>query len=98
YAVPEQQMAHALSDAPPIEFFGLNFLRYSPVRRYFYARNTIYFVRQKYVSWPWKKRLLIGLVVRFFSYLVIDERRGASLMATLRGMADGLRGRLGAAR
>lgn len=92
----DQEMGHALSDAPPIRLFGLNFLRYSPLRRYYYFRNTVYFVRQPYVSWAWKRRLLIGLAVRSVSNVFIDEHKWSGLKMMARGLVHGVTGRLGA--
>jgi rhamnosyltransferase len=96
FVSPDQEMGHALSDAPPIRLFGLNFLRYSPVRRYYYFRNTIFFIRQSYVSWAWKGRLLIGLGVRLMSNVFIDKQKLAGLKMTLLGAFHGIRGKLGA--
>lgn len=96
FVSPDQEMGHALSDAPPIRLFGLNFLRYSPIRRYYYFRNTMFFVRQPYVSWVWKGRLLIGLGVRFMSNVFIDKQKLAGLKMTLVGVFHGVVGKLGA--
>lgn len=88
-------MPHALSDSPPLRVLGVNLLRYSPLRRYYYFRNTAYFVRRPYVSGPWRRRLGAGLVVRLCSNLVIDKHRFRSLAMSLKGIWHGLRGRLG---
>jgi len=95
FVCPDQEMAHALSDAPPVRLLGLNFLRYSPLRRYYYFRNTIFFVSQPYVSWPWKMRLFAGLGVRFVSNVFIDNQRLAGLKMSLVGMAHGIGRKLG---
>ncbi len=87
---PKQEMGHALSDAPPIRLFGLSFFRYSPVRRYYYFRNTILFVRKEYVSFSWKKRLILGLGVRFFSSFLIDSKRFSSLKMMCLGIVNGI--------
>lgn len=98
FVCPNQEMGHALSDAPPIRLFGLNFLRYSPVRRYYYFRNTIFFIRQPYVSWAWKGRLLMGLGVRFISNLFIDGFKTDGLKMMLIGISHGICRKLGAYR
>ena len=95
FVSPDQEMGHALSDAPPIRLLGLNFLCYSPIRRYYYFRNTIFFLRQSYVSWAWKWRLLIGLGVRCMSNVFIDKQKIKGLKMTLLGVIHGLLGRLG---
>lgn len=90
YGCLSQEMGHALSDAPPVKLFGLSFFEYSPVRRYYYFRNTIIFIRQKYVSFPWKFRLGIGLFMRFFSSLLIDKRKVLSFKMMCLGVWDGV--------
>lgn len=95
FVCPDREMGHALSDAPPIRLFGLNFLRYSPLRRYYYFRNTAFFVRQPYVSWAWRARLTVGLGVRLISNLFIDRRKLDGLKMTLRGIYHGSVGKLG---
>lgn len=91
YAHPGARMAHALSDAPPVRVLGVNLLRYSPLRRYYYFRNSVRFVRRPYVSWAWRRRLLLGLAVRLVANPWIDAQGAASLAMALRGLRDGLR-------
>lgn len=91
YACPGIALGHALSDTPPVRLLGLNFLRYSPLRRYYYFRNTLYFVRQPYVSWAWRRRLLAGIAIRLAVNPFIDNHAWASLRMSLRGLWDGLK-------
>src|SRR5690606_997519 len=88
-------MPHAVSDASPVRFMGVNLLRYSPLRRYYYFRNTMYFVPQPYVSAAWRKRLLAGVPVRLCSHVIMDEHRLQGLLMSLKGLWHGLRGKLG---
>jgi rhamnosyltransferase len=96
FACLDQEMAHAPSDAPPARIFGLSFFRYSPLRRYYYFRNTVFFIGQKYVPMAWKKRLALGLVARFFVNFLIDEKRFSALKMMGLGILDGLSGKAGA--
>jgi rhamnosyltransferase len=89
------EMGHAPSDAPPARLVGFSFFRYSPLRRFYYFRNTVEFCRAPYVSWAWKRRLLLGLTLRFGVNLVIDSRKWASLSMMVRGVSDALRGKTG---
>ncbi|MBB5217417.1 glycosyltransferase family 2 protein [Parapusillimonas granuli] len=91
----DQEMGHAMSDAPPVRVFGVNLLCYPPLRRYYYFRNTIYFIRQPYVSPAWRKRLAAGLPVRFLSNVFIDRHKLAGLKMMLLGLWHGVRKRLG---
>lgn len=84
------EMGHAPSDAPPLRIFGLSFFHYSPLRRYYYFRNTIKFCRCDYVSWAWRRRLIYGLGARFIINALIDTKTSLSLKMMLHGIYDGL--------
>lgn len=85
------EMGHAPSDAPPARILGLSFFRYSPLRRFYYFRNTVKFCLAPYVSWPWRRRLLLGLALRFFVNLAIDKKKLLSLKMMSKGVRDGFR-------
>ena len=89
------QMGHALSDAPPVKIFGLSFFRYSPVRRYFFFRNTVAVCRMKHTPALWKRRMIMALMLRFVVNIVIDTDRVKSLRMMLRGVHHGLKASLG---
>ena len=91
YACSNVEMGHELSDATPVRFFGKSFFRYSPLRRYYYFRNCVFFCKKSFVSWPWRKRLIIGMVFRYFLFLFIDSRPLKTLIMMSRGVFDGLR-------
>lgn len=95
YVLPDQRMPHAVSDAAPVRVLGRHFLRYSPLRRYYYFRNTVYFLRQPYSRGPWRRRLLAGLLLRLAVNVFIDAQPVRGLRMSLTGIAHGLRGRLG---
>lgn len=89
------EMGHAPSDAPPARIWGLSFFRYSPLRRYYYYRNTILFCKKDYVSFAWKKRLFTGLLIRFVVNLLIDKNKLKSFRMMSKGVLAGLYGRSG---
>lgn len=89
------EMGHALSDAPPVKLFGLSFLRYSPVRRYFFFRSTVAVCRMSHTPVCWKKRLLLALVLRFFANILIDKDKIKSMKMMLRGALHGWQNKLG---
>jgi rhamnosyltransferase len=95
YGCIQIEMGHAPSDAPPARVFGLSFFRYSPLRRFYYFRNTVKFCLAPYVSWAWRRRLALGLALRFFINLVIDKKKFFSLKMMLKGAYDGLCGKSG---
>lgn len=98
YGCLNVEMGHALSDAPPVKIFGLSFFRYSPVRRYFFFRNTVAVCRMRHTPTCWKKRLLSALVLRFFVNLLIDDNKLKSLRMMIRGVSHGWQKKLGGVR
>lgn len=95
YVCLDQEMGHALSDAPPVRFLGRNFFSYSPIRRYYYFRNTLFLVRQQYVSWAWKKRLTLGLAIRLIVNILIDKNKISSFRMMWLGVIHAVFGKYG---
>ncbi|MDY7065252.1 hypothetical protein PsexTeo8_16800 [Pseudomonas extremaustralis] len=98
YGCLNVEMGHALSDAPPVKFFGLSFFRYSPVRRYFFFRNTVAVCCMSHTPVCWKKRMLCALVLRFLVNILIDKQKLLSLKMMLRGICHGWQKKLGGVR
>ena len=90
YADLDVELAHAQSDAAPARVFGLTFFRYTPIRRYYWCRNTVILLQSKFVSTAWKRRLIKALCLRLLANTLIDKKRFASLGMMLKGMWDGL--------
>ncbi len=90
YGCTKIEMGHAPSDSPPARILGFSFFRYSPLRRYYYFRNTVKFCMANYVSAAWKRRLLMGLALRFAVNLIIDEKKISSLRMMTKGIHHGL--------
>ena len=70
-------------------------LGYSPIRRYYYARNALLLCGRSHVAIGWKTRLLMGLIGRLL-LLPVAFKFSAGwthdwLMLT-RGLIDGFRG------
>lgn len=89
------EMGHALSDAPPVKVLGLSFFRYSPVRRYFFFRNTVAVCRMRHTPTCWKRRMMMALMLRFAVNLLIDTDRLKSFRMMVRGVRHGIKGSLG---
>jgi rhamnosyltransferase len=86
------EMGHALSDAPPVKFLGFKFFRYSPVRRYYFFRNTIIFCKKSYVSTAWRRRLMVALSIRLLVNFIIDPEKINSLRMMGLGIVNGVKG------
>lgn len=95
YGVPAVVMGHALSDAPAKRMFGFWLLKYSPIRRYYYTRNTIKLLKLDYVPFVYKIRLLAGSLIRIFTSIYTDEKKLSSLKSIVFGFKDGLLNRKG---
>ncbi|MHB1799357.1 MAG: glycosyltransferase family 2 protein [Vulcanimicrobiaceae bacterium] len=68
---------------------------YSPVRVYYRIRNFVALCRLPFISWRWKLRngwYIVGVV---YTQTVFGQQRLAALRMALRGLWDGLRGRMG---
>lgn len=89
------EMGHAPSDAPPARVFGLSFFRYSPLRRYYFFRNTTRLIKQNYVENYWKRRLIIGLLLRYVVNVFIDNQKLKSLRMMSLGVYHGLVNKVG---
>jgi rhamnosyltransferase len=90
------EMGHAPSDAPPARVFGLSFFRYSPLRRYYFFRNTTRLIKQNYIEGYWKRRLVIGLMLRFVVNVFIDNQKLKSLRMMSLGVYHGVVNKAGA--
>lgn len=95
YVLSDLKMPHALSDAAPVRLCGVHLLKYSPVRRYYYFRNTVYFLRKSYVSPAWRLRLFIGLIARATLNPIIDHKGWLGVAMSAKGVWHALRGRMG---
>ncbi|MGD0502328.1 MAG: glycosyltransferase family 2 protein [Steroidobacteraceae bacterium] len=74
---------------------GLTVLGHSPLRRYYYARNTVLLLKRRYVAFGWKARMLLGLAGRTV-LLPFALRFGNGWtfdwLMLARGIADGIAG------
>jgi rhamnosyltransferase len=88
-------MPHELSNGISASALGITVLGYSPIRRYYYARNAVLLLRRPHVAVGWKAKLLIGLIARV---LLLPVAVGFStgwthhLRMLVRGILDGIMG------
>jgi rhamnosyltransferase len=57
-------MHHELSTGALASPLGMTILGYSPIRRYYYARNVLLLSARSHVPAGWKARMIIGLIGR----------------------------------
>jgi rhamnosyltransferase len=90
-------MLHRLGDAHlRVWYFGWrNESAYSPVRVYYQVRNFIALCKMPYISWRWKVRngwFTFGVM---YSQVFFGDDRKRSWTMALRGLWDGVRGKMG---
>ena len=90
-------MAHRMGDDQlRVWYFGWRReSAYSPLRVYFRIRNFIALCRLPFIPWLWKLRngwYILGVA---YSQTVFGQHRLSALRMALRGLWDGLRGRMG---
>jgi rhamnosyltransferase len=95
YAICSLTMFHELGTGTEAGVLGLTVLGHSPVRRYYYARNTVTLLKRRYVAVGWKARMLLGLAGRA---LLLPFAFGfasgwtADWLMLARGIVDGIAG------
>jgi rhamnosyltransferase len=88
-------MPHELSSGLAGTAFGVTILGYSPIRRYYYARNAVLLCGRSHVAIGWKARLLLGLIGRLLLLPVAVKFSAGwtkSWIMLTRGFIDGIRG------
>jgi rhamnosyltransferase len=88
-------MSHELSTGVSASALGITILGYSPIRRYYYARNVVLLLRQSHVAAGWKARLLIGLIGRVLllpAAVKFSSGWTSHWSMLVRGIADGITG------
>ncbi len=97
FGVGAAVMFHSMGDqALRVWYFGWRQeSAYSPVRVYYRIRNFVALCRLSFIPWRWKLRngwYWLGFV---YTQPVFGQQRVAALRMALRGLWDGLRGRMG---
>lgn len=92
-------MPHELSSGPAASLLGMRVLNYSPIRRYYYARNALRLCRRPYVPPGWKARLFAGVIGRIVLLpIALRFARGwtSHWRMLAQGVRDGIRNQGGA--
>lgn len=96
FGVFTAELGHSLGGAP-IRFRGKEYPSHSALRHYYMARNALWLYRQRYVPLNWRIVDAQKLVLRLVFYIAFGRPRRLHLRMIARGLADGLRSRLGPA-
>ncbi|MBN9023533.1 MAG: glycosyltransferase family 2 protein [Rhizobiales bacterium] len=95
YRATGARMAHAFGE--PVTILGRRFVWRPPLRHYYYFRNAVWLLRQRWI--PASERLAHGgrVLRRLVLCLVLLRPRGAQWRMAWRGIGDGIAGRMGGA-
>lgn len=94
FAVPTAVMNHQIGDKR-ITILGRKISMHSPLRRYYLTRNSIYMLRQPYISIGYKIREVAFNIARILVYTIISNDRMKYLKYSMKGLIDGLNGQFG---
>lgn len=97
YVSDKYSMSHQLSDGMKRIIWSLNFNTYSPLRRYYLTRNSIYMLVEKKLFFEEKVHLLKSISFCLLSIVFADRQKIHSLGAFFAGVVDGLKGKMGQA-
>jgi rhamnosyltransferase len=88
------KITHNLGDFS-ISFFGVNYPIHSPLRMYYFFRNSIYLYRLKEIDWNW--RLIDGSrnLFRFLFYMIFVKNRWSYFRYILKGYYHGFKSKMG---
>lgn len=97
FGVCNALMDHDLGD-DPIIIFGKSISFHSPLRHYYQFRNAIWLYRQSYLPLNWKVGDASRLFLRFGFYILFAKPHLKHWKMMLKGLFDGVLGRVGKAR
>ena len=90
-------MLHRMGDAT-LRFWFFGWIKgnvHSPLRIYYQIRNLVRLQFNGYRGIRWRIRIIWSFTAIFYCHVFYGSARRASLKMALRGLADGLRGRMG---
>jgi rhamnosyltransferase len=95
YLSQDAVIYHEVSDELPRPFLGMKLLKYSPLRRYYFYRNSFFMFRSKNIPSYDKFLILRAFVNRFVSIFIFDEPKYQSIKLSGLGVFDGIRSKFG---
>lgn len=94
FGIPDLVMQHTLGEEPVV-VFGKKYPLHSPLRHYYFFRNTTLLLKRAYIPLGWKLQEFYKIPLRFVVYSMFTNTRWAHMCMMLRGLRDGVLGRLG---
>lgn len=65
---------------------------HSPLRHYYYFRNSVLLIKRNYISWRWCRNQLTELAYIFYLFLLTSPPRLRQMQMMFKGITDGLKG------
>lgn len=93
YKIVESKLAsmlHEVSDEAPKKIGPWTLLKYSPIRRYYFFRNSVYLLGCNYVPLRSKYSIIRGGLNRFIAILLLDNQKSKSYWMSLKGIIAGI--------
>ena len=94
FVLPKAMLGHKLGD-DKFTIFGMVFPIHSPLRIYYYFRNSVHLYGKNYISLNWKLIDLVRNIFRFFFYVILIKPRIQYLKMALLGIYHGFFERMG---
>lgn len=95
YGIPAARMTYSLGD-DWIVYRGRRFPVHSPLRHYYYARNSILLARRPWIGWSWRKILIRRVAKQLVLFGVVKPgKRLEDLSMMILGIWHGIIGRRG---
>jgi len=94
FVLPKAMLDHKLGN-DKFKIFGMVFPIHSPLRIYYYFRNSIHLYGKDYISLNWKLIDLVRNIFRFFFYVILIKPRIQYLKMALLGIYHGFFERMG---
>lgn len=94
YKIVEAQsavMMHEVSDEAPKKIRAWTLLKYSPVRRFYFFRNSIYLLGCNYIPLKNKFFIIRGGFNRLIAILLLDDNKFKSYWMCIKGIIEGFR-------
>ena len=83
-------MLHEVSDEAPKKIGSWTLLKYSPIRRYYFFRNSVYLLGRNYVPLRSKYSIIRGGLNRCVAILLLDNQKSKSYWMSLKGIIAGI--------
>ena len=97
YGTAWATMVHRMGDAT-LRFWFFGWIKgnvHSPLRIYYQIRNLVRLQFDRFRGIRWRIRIVWSFAAIFYCHVLYGSARRASLKMALRGLCDGLRGRMG---